>query len=425
MWRFAGLFFCSVIVLVPVRGENEFVPTNYEILTTPTMGSFGAQERCGEGEGKGLLHCVPYHRCDPETNTTIPEEQEAPEIDYSTLIDIRLGEDSPCTEILHVCCPIGNHGTSPMPPTPTGPTPPTPSPTPTPAPPEPTPDHKPPPSRLSQCGIRNINGVGFKITGNTHNEAEYGEFPWMVAILKTNYNPSVDPVLAECGGSLIAPRVVLTGAHCVGKFNPEDLKVRAGEWETQSQNERYPYQERNVKEIIIHEKFDDKHLFNDVALLVLEKPFSKARHIGTVCLPEQDEEVVSKECYATGWGKDLFGREGQFQVILKKIDLPIVPRKECEAALRDTRLGHNFELDASFVCAGGVPGKDTCTGDGGSPLVCPDPKNPGRYVQVGIVAWGIGCGTEVPGVYADVAKFRNWVDQTMQRLNLSNKPYVA
>lgn len=36
-------------------------------------------------------------------------------------------------------------------------------------------------------------------------------------------------------------------------------------------------------------------------------------------------------------------------------------------------------------------------GDGGSPLVCPIPGRYQQYYQAGIVAWGIGCGTEVPG----------------------------
>lgn len=58
-------------------------------------------------------------------------------------------------------------------------------------------------------------------------------------------------------------------------------------------------------------------------------------------------------------------------------------------------------------------------------MVCPDPVNPTRYLLTGMVAWGIGCGSQnVPGVYADVAKFRSWVDQQMQRLNLDNTPYV-
>ena len=47
---------------------------------------------------------------------------------------------------------------------------------------------------------------------------------------------------------------------------------------------------------------------------------------------------------------------------------------------------------------------DTCEGDGGSPLACPLIEDPERKVQVGIVAWGLGCGKEnVPGVYASVA----------------------
>lgn len=34
-----------------------------------------------------------------------------------------------------------------------------------------------------------------------------------------------------------------------------------------------------------------------------------------------------------------------------------------------------------------------------------------RYMQSGIVAWGIGCGEDGnPGVYVDVANLRDWID---------------
>ena len=37
-------------------------------------------------------------------------------------------------------------------------------------------------------------------------------------------------------------------------------------------------------------------------------------------------------------------------------------------------------------------------------MACPLIEDPERFVQVGIVAWGLGCGKEnVPGVYASVA----------------------
>lgn len=54
-------------------------------------------------------------------------------------------------------------------------------------------------------------------------------------------------------------------------------------------------------------------------------------------------------------------------------------------------------------------------GDGGSPLVCPDQSNPARYVQSGIVSWGVGCGQkDVPGVYTDVLKMRDWIDTQLR-----------
>ena len=113
---------------------------------------------------------------------------------------------------------------------------------------------------------------------------------------------------------------------------------------------------------------------------------------------------------------DNFGDEGQFQVVMKKVDVPMVPNTECQTLLRATRLGRRFRLHPSFVCAGGEKDKDACRGDGGGPLVCPiDPEDPDTlYTQVGIVAWGIGCGQEnVPGVYTSVAEQVCWMDWVM------------
>jgi hypothetical protein len=54
------------------------------------------------------------------------------------------------------------------------------------------------------------------------------------------------------------------------------------------------------------------------------------------------------------------GKEGRYWVILKKVQLPVVPRDVCVEALRKTRLGPFFKLHESFICAGGEQGRDTC-----------------------------------------------------------------
>lgn len=65
------------------------------------------------------------------------------------------------------------------------------------------------------------------------------------------------------------------------------------------------------------------------------------------------------------------------------------------------------------------------SGDGGSPLVCPVNGKPGHYYQAGITAWGIGCGEAgVPGVYVNVARFRNWIDEQVRLRNLQSQSYI-
>ncbi|XP_050420468.1 phenoloxidase-activating factor 2-like isoform X2 [Adelges cooleyi] len=272
------------------------------------------------------------------------------------------------------------------------------------------------------CGVWNPYGVGFTITGNDNNEAQFGEFPWMVSIREEDdYTLSRNSV---CGGSLVHPKVVLTAAHCVYGKNPKSLVVRAGEWDTMTTNEPIPHQNIKVDKIVMHEKYDDIMAYNDIALILVSKPFKLTENIRTICLPNTGFENGLERCFASGWGKDSKSVIRSNQAILKKIELPIVPRSACLDELRKTRLGESFELHESFICAGGEDGKDTCDGDGGSPLMCPIPEYPDKFHQSGIVSWGIGCGqNNIPGVYTNVAKFRNWIDKQMNKHNLDKQHY--
>ena len=102
-------------------------------------------------------------------------------------------------------------------------------------------------------------------------------------------------------------------------------------------------------------------LYNDIALLILESPLILDQHISPICLPTFQQILAENNCFASGWGKNNFGKAGQYQVILKKIQLPLVSYEQCQNALRATRLGQYFSLHQSFICAGGIPGQDTCT----------------------------------------------------------------
>ncbi len=161
------------------------------------------------------------------------------------------------------------------------------------------------------------------------------------------------------------------------------------------------------------------------------------------------KDFDGQSCFSSGWGKNEFSAEGRYQEIMKKTEVPIVPRSDCESALRKTRLGPNFILNDSFLCAGGQLGKDTCVGDGGSPLVCRNAMVPNsqQYVQVGIVrtfflnytsellsvfnifmlifilkvSWGISCKSTTPAVYVNVLRFVPWILEKMKKRHLDAK----
>lgn len=129
------------------------------------------------------------------------------------------------------------------------------------------------------------------------------------------------------GASLVSPRMVMTAAHRVAGRRESSLSVRCGDWDTRSQDELFPHQDRTSGRIIIHHRYDHKgqtspsvesillvlwsggagNLKHDIALVEVSSPFSLAPHIDTVCLPSPGQTFTGHTCAATGWGKKRFG----------------------------------------------------------------------------------------------------------------------
>merc|ERR1719187_237864 len=100
---------------------------------------------------------------------------------------------------------------------------------------------------------------------------------------------------------------------------------------------------------MIHPDFNNDNHHNNFAVLFMEETFERMPHIHPVCLPQPCTEYTKTNCVANGWGKDKFGSDGRYSIILKEVVYPIVDNKKCQDALRETRLGEFFELHDSFI----------------------------------------------------------------------------
>jgi len=278
-------------------------------------------------------------------------------------------------------------------------------------------------SSIKQCGTRQFLGPS---NNRKHGESSPGEFPWTCLVLNDN-----NDFIGSCAiipddssnNNGAGTNKVVTAAHKLKNVQRNELlKIRVGEYDASGFNspETVNHEEYTVTRLLKHPDFHAGRLSNDIAILYTDRAINLNNpNVNTACLPScrdqfshQFQNGTGLRCWVAGWGKNEI--DGSFQFIQHKVDLPLVNSGKCDSQLKGALnrqrpgSGNRFRLHQSEICAGGQVGKDACTGDGGSPLVCQGKS--GRWTVVGLVTWGVGCASDVPGVYARMSHFIQWIN---------------
>ena len=199
-------------------------------------------------------------------------------------------------------------------------------------------------------------------------DADIADWPWQAALLKREGNKGFQQI---CGGSLIAPTVVLTAAHCV--FDPNffefekarRFRVVTGRTKLSSGEG----QELVVKKIHFFKRpnglprYDAQTSEWDVVLLELKDPSTSP----TIKIAGPDESGLwagLQDGWVTGWGAtDKRGFDPSNKLQAAKVQ--INPTPHCRSVYA------TFSKRVMMCAGGGRPQRDTCFGDSGGPLVVP------------------------------------------------------
>ncbi len=305
-------------------------------------------------------------------------------------------------------------------------------------------------------GTKAINGA----------PAKKSAWPWFAALVLDS-EAKKEPLDSEakketyafCGGAVIAPRWVLTAAHCLPFIDKTTLRSDPAEFDrdgrlkivigvddlrnasTENTFEAEAFRMHEGFEAVYGKWIKDRDLAkaadqdappepalsagNDIALIKLSRPWTGA----LAPLPgAEDVRPGDGPVTVAGFGAvEVLVKGGKFDAPVRdyplpgnrmlragcarlmQVTMPLVDTQKCRK--RYDEAGVKATIGEAQLCSGfEAPNKDSCSGDSGGPLVLGEGSG---ARQIGVVSWGAeNCGG-IPrsyGVYTRVASYRPWIE---------------
>lgn len=202
-------------------------------------------------------------------------------------------------------------------------------------------------------------------------DAPPNRYPWIVLYLFNNER-------TQCAGSLIAPDIVLTAAHCVEESNPDLGYASIGKYNISNFGEgnpiitvvaRYPHPDY----MLLEGGLSDRD--NDIAVLKLSQAAINPQIIRMNTNATYPSEL-GEDLLILGWGSTTNGVDAPYQSsrVLQQATTGYVPFEVCAVAedpVADTAFGvspGNTIVGPDWLCTDD-PLANHCVGDSGGPII--------------------------------------------------------